>query len=182
MNPENEGSAGSMRRSPDSAQRLAGGLQRAWQVRKSGEDESGDAVGAMLAPQTLDQLVWLGLDADSVGRLRPFVDLLPEPTPLNINTATPEVLAAVVAGLDVASAKRVESKRPYRRLQDASSDITIAGALDPKRLSVGSSYFVISGRLRMEGRVLEERMLVRRDNREVVQVARWRQSLQPNDE
>jgi len=167
---------------PESAQRLASGLQQAWQVRKSGDDEGGDSAGAVLAPQTLDQLVWLGLDADSVRRLRPYVDLLPEPTPLNINTATAEVLVGVIAGLDAASAKRIEGRRPYRKLQDASADIPITGALDPKRLSVGSSYFVISGQLRMDGRALQERMLVKRDNREVVPVARWRQSLQPGAE
>ena len=37
---------------------------------------------------------------------------------------------------------------------------------------------MISGRLRMDGRVLEERLLVKRDNRQVVAQARWRQSLQ----
>ena len=61
----------------------------------------------MVAPRTLDQLVWLGLDADTVKRLRPYVELLPEPTPLNINTASAEVLAGVIAGLDLGSAKRI---------------------------------------------------------------------------
>jgi hypothetical protein len=34
----------------------------------------------------------------------------------------------------------------------------------------------------MEGRVLEERMLVKRANRQVLPLARWRQSLQPGQD
>ena len=107
-----------------------------------------------------------------------YVELLPEPTPLNINTASPEVLAAVI-GLDVASAKRLESKRPFKTLQDARGDIPASIPLDPKRLGVGSNYFIIAGVLRMDGRVLEERLLVKRDNRQVLPLARTRQALLP---
>jgi general secretion pathway protein K len=163
--------------SPQTAQTLASGLQAAWHTGQAGETETDG--GAMLAPQTVDQLVWLGLDADTIKRLRPFVDLLPEPTPLNINTASAEVLAAVIAGLDLGSAKRIENRRPYNTLQDARGDIQGEGALDPKRLSVNSNFFVISGRLRMDGRVLEERLLVKRENRQVIALARSRQSVRP---
>lgn len=163
--------------SPQTAQTLATGLQAAWHSGQAGDTEN-DA-GAVLAPQTVDQLVWLGLDADTIKRLRPFVDLLPEPTPLNINTASAEVLAAVIAGLDLASANRIAKRRPYNTLQDARGDIQGEGALDPKRLSVNSNFFVISGRLRMDGRVLEERLLVKRENRQVIALARSRQSVRP---
>jgi general secretion pathway protein K len=64
-------------------------------------------------------------------------------------------------------------------LEAARSEISREGALDPKRLSVGSNYFEISGRLRMDGRVLEERMLVKRQNREITSLRRSRQALQP---
>ncbi|MCU0965306.1 MAG: type II secretion system minor pseudopilin GspK [Burkholderiaceae bacterium] len=164
---------------PQTAQILAEGLQAAWRRGQGAETEGEADGGALLAPQTVDQLVWLGLDADTVKRLRPFVDLLPEPTPLNINTASAEVLAAVIAGMDLGSAKRIETRRPYNTLQDARGDIQGEGALDPKRLSVSSNFFVISGRLRMDGRLLEERLLVKRDNRQVLALARSRQNLRP---
>ena len=166
---------------PETCQTLAAGLQAAWQAERPGEGEPDAA--AVVAPRTLEQLVWLGLDADTVKRLRPYVELLPEPTPLNINTASAEVLAGVIAGLDLASAKRIEGRRPrYRTLQDAQGDIQGEGALDPKRLSVNSNHFEISGQLRMDGRDLAERVLVRRQNREIVPLARWREALpaQPN--
>jgi len=165
---------------PETAQTVASGLQAALQAEKPGEGEAN--VAAVLLPQTVDQLVWLGLDADTVRRLQPYVILLPEPTPLNVNTASAEVISGVVAGLDPGSAKRIVNRRPFKALQDLRSDIQGEGALDAKRLSVNSNYFEISGRLRMDGRVLEERMLVKRTNRQVVALARWRQSLQPGQD
>lgn len=164
---------------PQTAQLLAQGLQAAWRAETDGAKDDDEGTGdAPLAPQAVDQLGWLGLDAESVRRLQPYVELLPEPTPLNINTASPEVLAAVI-GLDVASAKRLESKRPFKTLQDARGDIPASIPLDPKRLGVGSNYFIIAGVLRMDGRVLEERLLVKRENRQVLPLARTRQALLP---
>jgi general secretion pathway protein K len=165
---------------PETAQTLASGLQAALQAEKPGEGEA--QTDAVLLPQTVDQLVWFGLDAQTVQRLQPYVGLLPEPTPLNVNTASAEVIAAVVAGLDSGSAQRIVNRRPFKTLQDMRSDVPGEAALDAKRLSVNSNYFEISGRLRMDGRVLEERMLVKRANRQVSIQARWRQSLQPGQD
>ena len=165
---------------PETAQTLATGLRVALLAEKPGDGEAN--ADTVLLPQTVDQLVWFGLDAQTVKRLQPYVILLPEPTPVNVNTASDEVIAGVVAGLDLGSAKRIVNRRPFKALQDLRSDIQGEGALDAKRLSVNSNYFEISGRLRMEGRVLEERMLVKRANRQVVAIARWRQSLQPGQE
>lgn len=163
---------------PETAQTLANGLLAAWQA-ESGDSEAGAA--APLLPRRLEQLAWLGLDPETLRRLRPYVDLLPEPTPLNINTASPEVMAAVI-GIDASSAKRLERRRPFKSLNDATAEVPREGALDPKRLSVGSNYFEIAGTLRMEGRVLEERLLVQRRSREIVPLARSRQALQPGQD
>jgi general secretion pathway protein K len=165
---------------PQTAQTLANGLRAAWQAERPGQGEAPAVEAAPLAPQSVEQLVWLGLDAQTVRKLLPYVDLLPEPTPLNINTASPEVLAAVIAGLDIATAKRIESRRPYKELQEARGDVPGNSALDPKRLSVGTNYFVIAGTLRMDGLLLEERQLVKRDNRRVQPLARWRQAVLPS--
>lgn len=163
---------------PETAQTIAAGLQAAWLAETPGADEP----AAALVPRSVEQLVWLGLDEDTLRRLRPYVELLPEPTPLNINTASAEVLAGVIPELDLGSAKRIVSRRPFKTLEGARGEIQGEGALDAARLSVGSSYFVISGRLRMDGRLLEEQMLVKRQNREVVSLMRTRQALQPGME
>jgi general secretion pathway protein K len=162
---------------PETAQTLASGLQSAWQLDSGG---AGDVqANASLVPHTFEQLAWLGVDAKTLGLLRDYVDLLPEATPLNINTAKAEVLAAVIVGLDASSAKRLESRRPFKTIEEARTHIPGSEPIDPKRLGVASRYFEISGRLRMEGRVLEERLLVVRRNREIIPLSRSRQSVMP---
>jgi general secretion pathway protein K len=108
--------------------------------------------------------------------------LLPEPTPLNLNTASREVLAAVVPGLDASSAQRIVQRVQldyFKSLEDARAYIPGDTALDPKRLGVASNYFEVSGQLRLEGRALEETQLVVRRNRDVLPLSRTRQVLQP---
>ncbi|MEO6031564.1 MAG: type II secretion system minor pseudopilin GspK, partial [Burkholderiaceae bacterium] len=62
---------------------------------------------APLLPKTVAQLGWLGIDASALRALAPYVVLLPIPTAINVNTASREVLAAVIDGLDLASAERL---------------------------------------------------------------------------
>ncbi len=163
----------------DTADTLALGLQSVWNQAPSGAEGTAPATAnPPLVPQQVGQLTWLGLDAATVKSLQPFVVLLPEPTPLNINTASREVLAGVVPGLDASSAELIVSKRPFKSLEEARAYILGESGLDSKRLSVGSKYFEISGQLRMEGRVIEERLLVMRREREMVPISRSRQSLQ----
>ena len=159
---------------PEAAQLIAGALQGV----PVGQAGSGDAAPALIAPQRVAQLRWLGLDADTVSKLQDYVTLLPEPTPLNLNTAEPAVIAAVI-DLDVGSANRLKNRRPIRSLDAVRTDIPQEGALDPKRVGVNSKYFEISGRLRMDGRIIEERLLVERRNRDIVALARSRQSVLP---
>jgi len=162
---------------PEAAKTIANGLQAAWQL------DSGAAGGTdgnpSLVPRNIEQLAWLGLDAKTLGLLRPYVELLPEATPVNINTAESRVLAGVIVGLDAGSAQRMVQRRPFKTLAEARAYIPGTDPIDPKRLSVDSRFFEISGRLRMEGRVLEERLLVVRRNREIVPLSRSRQSVMP---
>jgi general secretion pathway protein K len=164
---------------PETAETIADGLQAAW--KPANNAEAGSSNDAPLAPDNVEQLTWLGLDVDTVARLQRYVVLLPTATPLNVNTATAEVLSGVVAGLDAGNAKRIENQRPFKTLEDArafmrtltSDDATLGG----KRLDVASSYFEISGTLRMDGRKLEERLLVMRRSREVIPLSRTRRSV-----
>lgn len=162
------------------AQTIASGLRSAWQPA-GGDTQPADG-GAALPPRQIGELVWLGVDADTVKRLQPYVSLLPVATPLNLNTASREVLAAVIPGLDASSAERIVQqvqRQHFKTLEEARPYITGDAALDPKRLGVASNYFEVSGRLRLEGRALEETQLVVRRSREVVALWRTRQVLQP---
>jgi general secretion pathway protein K len=102
---------------------LANGLQSAWGSGAAGAgNTAGGALpgegGAPLAPQTVADLAWLGLDATSLRQLAPLVTLLPEATPVNLNTAPREVLAAVIPGLDLGGADRLVQARQRQAFRE----------------------------------------------------------------
>jgi len=131
----------------------------------------GENSTAPLLPQRTEQLTWLGLSANSLYRLSPYITLLPERTPVNLNTASPEVIYACVAGLDMAQAQRMVAQRRaghFRTLADANR--LVSGAkrpLDTSRHSVSTRFFEIRGRLRYGPVVVEDRAWVRRDGLDV---------------
>ena len=158
---------------------IADGLRAAW-AAPGGTDNA----AAPLPPAQIGQLVWLGLDAASVQRLAPYVDVLPRQTAVNLNTASREVLAAVIEGLDLGSAERLvqaRQRRAFATLAEARNELPPGTVLDEGRVTVRSAFFEVNGRLRLEDRVLEERSLVeRRGDRgaEVVALQRARRNLQ----
>ncbi len=155
----------------DAADRIAQALGAA----RPGVAGAADATGtnaaessAPLSPVRLGDLGWQGLESALLERLEPYVDLLPVPTPVNINTAAREVMVAAIDGLDMGGAQRLvqaRQRKAFQSLQEISNQLP-GLTVEPNRASVGSSYFHVAGRLRLEERVLEERsLLVRRDNR-----------------
>lgn len=160
----------------DTAARINTALRQAF--AEGGENTGADAP---LRPQSLEQLQWLGLPAESVERLRPLLTLLPTPTPVNLNTAPREVIAALFDGMDLATAQRMVQQRqnsPLRSLDEARTQLPSSIVLSAERASVASSHFIVSGRLRLEERVLEERSLIRRRDLEMQVISRERSQLQ----
>lgn len=140
---------------------------------------------APLRPQRLSQLRWLGVSSEVLDRLAPFVTLLPQRTPLNINTAPREVLVATLPGLDLGSAERIVQRRaraPYRQTQELLAELGPAYEGMADALSTGSRYFEVIGRLRLDDRIFEERSIVRRSGEgagEVTALWRERRSIAP---
>jgi len=132
-----------------------------------------------LTPRKLAHLGWLGIGPGSLAALEPHVAVLPERTTLNINTASPQALAASMPRLDMAQAQRLVTERqrtPFKTLADASSLFPaltdqLSGSLHGTR----SRYFEVRGRLRLDDAVIEERSLVVRNNLDV-QVS-WRERI-----
>ena len=125
--------------------------------------------GPPIRPSRPEDLAWLGLEPATLQRLAPYIDLLPAATPVNLNTAAREVIVAAIDGIDQGTAQRLlqaRQRKPFEKLDDVQSLLPTGTVLEPTRASVGSSYFYVAGRLRLEDRVLEERsLLVRRDGR-----------------
>jgi general secretion pathway protein K len=153
----------------------------ALQLRAAAPPEPGASApvdaNAPLMPARIGQLGWLGVDADTLARIAPFVTLLPVRTPVNVNTAPREVLAAAIDGLDLASAERLVQARqsaPFRDLAQVAALLPQGGPLDPQRLGVASKFFEVRGRLRLQERAVEERVLIERRNLEMVPLQRER--------
>ncbi len=126
-----------------------------------------------LMPRSVRQLVWFGIEAEAIRALEPYVVILPEPTAVNVNTASREVLVAAIPGLDLATAERLvqwRQRSPFRGRDEVERQAgnLPEGAL--ARVDVKSAYFEVRGRLRLNDVVLEQRSLVLRRNGQTVEV------------
>jgi general secretion pathway protein K len=156
----------------DTAERIAAGLAAA-------QVPAGGAVDAPLPPMQLPDLAWLGIDAATIDRLAPWVELLPVPTAVNVNTAEREVLVAAIDGLDLGTAERLvqmRQRKPFATLDEVKAQLPEGTVIDPARAGVASGFFEVAGRLRLEERVLEERSLLQRRGADVVVLRRERRS------
>jgi general secretion pathway protein K len=132
---------------------------------------------APLLPQQLEQTAWLGLPRATAVALSPFVTVLPIRTPVNLNTAPPEVIYAMIPALEMADAQRLVRSRGeshLRTLTDANELVlALQGQLSDTRHSVVSRFFEVRGRLRLDQLVVEERSVLQRDGLEVKTL--WRE-------
>lgn len=159
-----------------SCDRIAEGIQSA----------SLGGVDAPIMPKRVEQLVWLGVDAGDLKRLEPYVTLLGAPSPINLNTASKEVIAAVTGASLSGAGRLVQSRQqdPLTAVDNAAGDLLDLPKDAPQRgqlqsvAAVKSNYFEVQGQVRLGDRVLRERSLVyRADNREVTVIRRERVNL-----
>ncbi|HEX3141814.1 MAG TPA: type II secretion system minor pseudopilin GspK, partial [Rhizobacter sp.] len=131
----------------------------------------GAPADAPLVPRRISQLKWLGVDAQALQRLEPHIVLLPDRTTININTASREVIAAAIPGLNIGDAERLVQYRqrtPFKKQQDIQAQLPgVAAQALTGVVDVRSDYFEVRGRLRLSDRVLEQRSLVQRNQRTI---------------
>ena len=95
-----------------------------------------------------------GFDVNVRARLHPYVTALPGFTAVNVNTAPPEVLAAVIEGLDLGSAQALAAQRDrayYRDRDDFSKRLPQGAAAAAADIGVSSDYFVATLRVTIGG-------------------------------
>jgi len=130
-----------------------------------------------LMPHRTEQLARLGLTSQTISVLKPYVTLLPETTPLNINTASAIVICASIESLDLASAQQLVVARdstPFRSMKEAVKVLGDTGdQLADGRHSVASRYFELNTRLRLDQSVVSERAVLFREKTEVKTL--WRE-------
>lgn len=104
----------------------------------------------------VSELRWLrSVDADAYRRLLPHVTALPETTlRVNVNAATPEVLAALVEGLEVEQARRILADGPFREFAQLAAHPLMAGRLTPEAqtaLALDSVWYLAQSRVLLDG-------------------------------
>ena len=129
-----------------------------------------------LMPQRLAQLGWFGMSPQALQTLTPHITVLPTRTPVNLNTASVEVLYASVPGLGLSDAQRLVQQRERQHwvsVEAFQKALGRSASLEGSH-SVSTRYFEVLGRLRMPQTILQERSLVQRDGQDLKVL--WRES------
>lgn len=129
----------------------AGGAGSDWYARQLPPYR---AAGTLLL--STSELRWLrSVDAQAWQVLAPVVAAVPDARlRLNVNAATPELLAALVVELDVAEAARVIADGPYGDLAQLLGHPLLQGRANPQEqlhLSATSSWYLAQARVRLDG-------------------------------
>jgi general secretion pathway protein K len=135
---------------------------------------------APLVPQRISQLSWLGLSPQALQTLSPYITVLPTRSPINLNTASVQVLYASVPGLSLSDAQRLVQQRERQHWISVDAFQKALGrtvSLNDTH-SVNTRYFEVMGRLRMPQTVLQERSLVQREASDLKVIWRHASSLQ----
>ncbi|HUF20307.1 MAG TPA: type II secretion system minor pseudopilin GspK [Burkholderiales bacterium] len=120
-----------------------------------------------------------GFDEGVRVRLRPFVTALPRFTAVNVNTAAPEVIAAMVdgLGLDGARALVAQRERAYFRSTDEFFAQLPAGLTAPtENIAVSSHYFMATVRVTIGGSQARGVALLARDDTGAWPAVVWRKT------
>ena len=98
-----------------------------------------------------------GFTPEAVDKLRPFVTVLPTTTSVNMNTASAEVIAATVPGMNLSQAQEFVARRETVFFHDVSNvQLALTGAgvktenIDATQMDVTTNYFLIHGRVQHE--------------------------------
>jgi general secretion pathway protein K len=140
-------------------------------LKATADNEGVNAPNASLPPQRVEHLVWLGLSAPSLATLRPFITLLPVRTPINLNTASVEVIYASMTVMPLGDARKLVELRNasyFRSLADAAGKVGVApDPFNQGRHGVASSYFEVRTSLKQNQTWVEERAVLQREETSV---------------
>lgn len=95
-----------------------------------------------------------GFDEAARARLRPFVSALPRFTAVNVNTASPEVLAAVIEDLDLDAARELAESRSrayFRNRAEFLAQLPAGAVAAANDIATSSDFFLASARVTIGG-------------------------------
>jgi general secretion pathway protein K len=114
-----------------------------------------------------DLLAVPGFTPEMLDKLKNFVIFLPRATPINVNTASAEVLAAGIEGLSPADAAALVASRDtasFRHIADFAERLPDNSiSVSNLEASVTTNYFLVNGKVRMSRAELEMQALIERN-------------------
>ncbi|MBQ5950103.1 type II secretion system minor pseudopilin GspK [Massilia sp. ST3] len=113
-----------------------------------------------------DLMVLPGFTPEVMQKLRPFLTVLPQQTPVNVNTAPAEVLAAVLPGYSLSEANVLVEKRkraPWRDIEYFKGELKPASQPEDGSIGVQSNYFLVQSRIRLDRAALNAESLISRE-------------------
>lgn len=117
--------------------------------------------------QVDDLLAVPGFNPQIFGKVKNFVIFLPRATPINVNTAPAEVLAARIDGLALADATTLVASRDtasFRHIADFTERLADKSlSVSNLEASVMTNYFLVNGKVRMSRAELEVQALIERN-------------------
>ena len=142
-----------------------------FRLMQDGSAESRNNMSLPLFPREPGELAWVGLSPSTIAKLNPYITILPMPTPVNLNTASVEVILACVESFEMADASRFVRERDLLHLTALADANKAAGGAKPRfndaQHGVASRFFEIRGSLQVDQTTVQERSVVQRDGMEV---------------
>jgi general secretion pathway protein K len=126
----------------------------------------GDGSEPLEVMRVEDLLAVTGFKQQDIEKLRDFVIVLPEATTINVNTASAELLTAIVENYSTSEATALIQ---FRRRSPFSSKGDFENALNGKKLKQGvtydlkSNYFLVTSHVRLERAALDAQSLLKRE-------------------
>lgn len=106
-----------------------------------------------------------GFTPAMVERLRPYVIVLPVKSTVNVNTAAPEVLAAMVTGMSVSEANALAVRRKqaaYLSIDQFMNETNGKAVTAPDSLGIKSDWYLVNSRIRLDRAALDAESLIQR--------------------
>lgn len=154
-----------IRLNPGLAQTTTNEITATQKKPASSNNQSGSQ--PMNLTQVDDLLAVPGFTPEILGQLKDFVIFLPRATPVNVNTASTEVLSARIDGLALPLAAALVARRSTASFHDiAEFNNRLPKNLLPApsgAVSVMSNYFLVNGKVRMNRAELEMQALIERN-------------------
>jgi len=115
--------------------------------------------------QVDDLLAVQGMTPAILAQLKPFLIVLPEKTPLNVNTAPAELLAALIPDMSLSEAGSLVARRKTAAWRDEAtfrSQVRGAEGIPQDVFDVKSSWFLVQSRIRLDRAALNAESLTQR--------------------